>query len=168
MTYSLAVILMETSQSLSLFIPIIFTIVISNQVGAYFTRSLYQRACRGKQMPILIDKVPRPCKKIIAEDLMAKNLVTLNCVETIPNIEEAITKTNHHGFPVLNSRGKCIGVIPRNFIIVLLKNNWFYQANKVQRTTVSSMRNTNNVVLSKINQDLFRKYQVQREQTLAR
>lgn len=48
MTYSLAVILMETSQSLSLFIPIIFTIIVSNQVGALFTRSLYQRACRGK------------------------------------------------------------------------------------------------------------------------
>lgn len=41
MTYSLAVIMMETSQSLSLFIPIIFTTVVSNQVGALFTRSLY-------------------------------------------------------------------------------------------------------------------------------
>jgi H+/Cl- antiporter ClcA len=48
MTYSLAVIMMETSQSLSLFIPIIFTIIVSNQIGALFTRSLYQRACRGK------------------------------------------------------------------------------------------------------------------------
>lgn len=48
MTYSLAVIMMETSQSISIFIPIIFTIVVSNQVGYAFTRSLYQRACRGK------------------------------------------------------------------------------------------------------------------------
>jgi predicted transcriptional regulator len=78
-------------------------------------------------MPILIDKVPRPCKKIIAEDVMAKELVTLNCVETLPNIEKAITETNHHGFPVLNSKGKCIGIIPRNYIVVLLKMNWFYQ-----------------------------------------
>jgi hypothetical protein len=126
MTYSLAVILMETSQSLSLFIPIIFTIVVSNQVGALFTRSLYQRACRGKQMPILIDKVPRPCRKIIAEDMMASEIVTLNCVETIEKIKEAIMDTSHHGFPVLNSNKECIGVIPRNFIVVLLSKQWWY------------------------------------------
>jgi H+/Cl- antiporter ClcA len=41
MTYSLGVILMETSQDLSLFVPIIFTIIISNQTGYKFTRSLY-------------------------------------------------------------------------------------------------------------------------------
>jgi predicted transcriptional regulator len=78
-------------------------------------------------MPILIDKVPKPCKRIIAEDVMARNVVTLNCVETIANIEEAITKTNHHGFPVLNTKGDCIGLIPRNYIIVLITKNWFYQ-----------------------------------------
>lgn len=64
MTYSLAVIMMETSQSISIFVPIIFTIIVSNQVGYIFTRSLYQRSCRGKQMPILIDKIPAPCKQI--------------------------------------------------------------------------------------------------------
>lgn len=77
-------------------------------------------------MPILIDKVPRPCRRIIAEDVMASEVVTLNCVESVTNIEEAITKTNHHAFPVLNSRGECIGLIPRNYIIVLLLKDWFY------------------------------------------
>ena len=77
-------------------------------------------------MPILIDKVPRPCKKIIAEDLMARDLVTLKCVDTLENIEKALNNGNHHGFPVLNSRGDYIGLIPKNFIIVLLQKNWFY------------------------------------------
>lgn len=126
MTYSLAVILMETSQSLSLFIPIIFTIIVSNQVGALFTRSLYQRACRGKQMPILIDKVPKPCKKIIAEDVMARDVMTLGCVDTVTNIEEVLLKSNHHAFPVLNTLGECIGLIPRNYIITLIMKDWFY------------------------------------------
>jgi len=48
MTYSLAVILMETGQVLNLFVPIVFSIMISNQVGYIFTRSLYERAIRGK------------------------------------------------------------------------------------------------------------------------
>jgi len=77
MTYSLAVIVMETSQVMNLFVPIVFTIMISNQVGYVYTRSLYERAVRGKQMPILIDKVPTPCKYIIAEDFMQKKVITV-------------------------------------------------------------------------------------------
>lgn len=80
-------------------------------------------------MPILLDKVPRPCKKIIAEDLMARELVTIKCVETLENIEKALTNENHHGFPVINSRGDCIGMIPKNYIIVLLQKSWFYDNN---------------------------------------
>ena len=53
MTYSLAVIVMETSQAINIFIPIIFTIAVANWVGSFFTRGLYDRACRAKQMPLL-------------------------------------------------------------------------------------------------------------------
>ena len=48
MTYSLGVILMETAQTMNLFVPIIFTIIIANHVGYLFTRSLYDRGIRGK------------------------------------------------------------------------------------------------------------------------
>lgn len=48
MTYSLTVIVMETSQVMFLFVPLLVTISVSNSVGYYFTRSLYERACRGK------------------------------------------------------------------------------------------------------------------------
>lgn len=41
MTYSLGVILMETTQDLSLFVPLLLTIIIANQIGYLFTRSLY-------------------------------------------------------------------------------------------------------------------------------
>lgn len=48
MTYSLAVILMETSQDIEIFTPMIISIAVSNQTGYFFTRSLYERATRGK------------------------------------------------------------------------------------------------------------------------
>lgn len=48
MTYSLAVIVMETSQAINIFVPIIFCISIANFVGSFFTRGLYDRAVRGK------------------------------------------------------------------------------------------------------------------------
>ena len=91
MTYSLAVILMETSRDLSLFVPIIFTILISNQVGYRFTRSLYQRATRTKQMPILSDKIPAPCKFLKAGDLMQSDITSLKMIDTVQNIVKTMS-----------------------------------------------------------------------------
>lgn len=111
MTYSLAVIVMETSQAINIFIPIIFTISISNFVGSLFTRGLYDRAVRGKQMPILKNKVPEANKYIRAEKMMSSKVVSLRTVESVKKIYEAL-KTTHHGFPVLNYRGQVVGLMP--------------------------------------------------------
>lgn len=80
MTYSLAVIIMETSNDIQIFLPVMITIGISNWVGYQFTRSLYERALRGKQMPIIRDQVPAPCRNIHAENIMNKDVVTLQNV----------------------------------------------------------------------------------------
>ena len=48
MTYSLAVITMETAQSINIFIPILITIAVANFIGSFFTRGLYDRAVRAK------------------------------------------------------------------------------------------------------------------------
>jgi H+/Cl- antiporter ClcA len=48
MTYSLAVIIMETSNDIQIFLPIMITITVSNYTAYFFTRSLYERAIRGK------------------------------------------------------------------------------------------------------------------------
>ena len=67
MTYSLAVILMETSQSIEIFVPMVLCIAVSNYTGYFFTRSLYERATRGKQMPIILEDVPSQNHGVIAE-----------------------------------------------------------------------------------------------------
>ena len=48
MKYSLAIIVMETSQNIDVFIPIVLVVAIANLVGDQFTRGLYDRAVRGK------------------------------------------------------------------------------------------------------------------------
>lgn len=48
LTYSLAVIMLETTQSINLFLPIIFTILTSYSLGRVFNRSLYDYAMRAK------------------------------------------------------------------------------------------------------------------------
>jgi len=128
MTYSLAVIIMETSNDIQIFLPVMITIGISNWTGYLFTRSLYERALRGKQMPVIKDFIPPPCRSILAENMMCKNLVSLQNVCNLEDIGKAIA-TNHHAYPVLNSKGNFVGIIPRNFLLVLVQNRHFYGSN---------------------------------------
>lgn len=48
MTYSILTITMETCQSVSIFMPLVLAVGTSNVIGDLFTRSLYERAVRGK------------------------------------------------------------------------------------------------------------------------
>lgn len=48
LTYSLAVIMLETTQSINLFLPILISIMVSHAVARLFTRSLYDYALRAK------------------------------------------------------------------------------------------------------------------------
>lgn len=43
--------------------------------------------------------------------------------------------STHHAFPILNSQGMMIGLMPRNHIIVLLKNRGFYLIDKIIDST---------------------------------
>ena len=48
LTYSLAVIMMETTQGINLFLPILLSIMIAHGVARLFNRSLYEYSIRGK------------------------------------------------------------------------------------------------------------------------
>ena len=48
LTYSLCVIMLETTQSINFFIPIMISVLVSVLVGDSFNRSIYERALRGK------------------------------------------------------------------------------------------------------------------------
>lgn len=130
MTYSLAILIMETSQDIEIFTPMIISIAIANQVGYLFTRSLYERATRTKQMPILKDTIPPPCEVIIAAQIMSRDVVTVQNVESVQNILKACKKS-HHAFPVLNSRGNVVGLIPKNYVLILLEARAFYREDGV-------------------------------------
>ena len=58
LTYSLAVIMLETTQSINLFIPMIFATIVSLSVSRHFSRSLYDIALRHKNIPLLREQVP--------------------------------------------------------------------------------------------------------------
>jgi predicted transcriptional regulator len=76
-------------------------------------------------MPILKKSVPAVNRMIRAENIMSKKVVSLRSVETVKNIYAAL-KSSHHGFPVTNINGQVIGLISKNFLVVLIANRVYY------------------------------------------
>jgi H+/Cl- antiporter ClcA len=70
LTYSLAVIMMETTQAVNLFLPILIGIMVAHGVARLFNRSLYEYGIRAKQMPLLRNHVPKENKNIRVRDLI--------------------------------------------------------------------------------------------------
>jgi len=63
---------------------------------------------------------------------MAQDVISLQVVDTVENIRDAI-RTSHHAFPILNNQGKMVGIIPRNFVLVILANEGFYNIYPMER-----------------------------------
>lgn len=78
LSFSLAIIMLETTENINLFLPIIFALFISFAVGRMFTDSYYAIVCESKSLPLLIETVPRQNEHLVAEQIMSKDVVTLN------------------------------------------------------------------------------------------
>ena len=84
LTYSLVVIMLETTSSINIFLPMMIGIMTARAVGNLFCGSLYDRALRAKQMPFLRAKCPKTTKYLKASAIMARNPIML---PTIANME---------------------------------------------------------------------------------
>jgi CBS-domain-containing membrane protein len=79
-------------------------------------------------MPIISDKIPTPCRNLRAGDIMSDTIVCFKMVDSVENIKEVLLSNNHHAYPLVNSSRRLVGLIPRNYIIVIIKNKgWFNQ-----------------------------------------
>ena len=83
LSFSLAVIMLETTENVGLFLPIIFALFVSFGVGRIFNRSLYVGSVRFKNIPFLIENVPACNAKYTAEQLMTPEPYTLPMVASV-------------------------------------------------------------------------------------
>ena len=67
LSFSLAVIMLETTENVNLFLPIIFALFVSFAVGGIFNKSMYAGAVRSKAFPFLNEKVPM-CNELITAE----------------------------------------------------------------------------------------------------
>lgn len=128
MTYSLAVIMLETTQSVNLFLPIILTVAVSLFVSKQFNRGLYDYAIRGKQLPFLREKIPVHARHLHAWEIMTKDPVIVEGIASVSRIAEIIKDDKYNMFPVLNMAGNIFGLIPKNFLVILVEHHNWYRA----------------------------------------
>ena len=126
MSFSLAVIMLETTENVNLFLPIIFALFISFTVGRIFNRSLYAASLVSKSVPFLVETVPAFNRNLRAEAIMSRPVISLAKKCKVSDIADALRDSNHNGFPVVenNSSGdqRLAGLISRRTLMVVLKN----------------------------------------------
>jgi H+/Cl- antiporter ClcA len=59
MTFSLAVIMLETTSNVNLFVPMILALFISYGTGSLFNKSIYTGTLRSKNIPVLDQRIPK-------------------------------------------------------------------------------------------------------------
>ena len=69
--------MLETTQNVNLFLPIIFALFTSFGVGRIFNRSLYIGIVRFKNIPFITENIPACNKRVTAEVMMTQPVYTL-------------------------------------------------------------------------------------------
>jgi hypothetical protein len=115
----------ETTDSINLFVPMMIAILVSRAVSGIFTTSLYDRALRTKQMPVLKEMIPEATNHVKVKFLMQKEIKTIHSVASMKEIRESLA-TSHGAWPVLNIAGNLCGVMPRSILHKLVTQKAFY------------------------------------------
>ena len=128
MTYSLAVIMLETTSSVELFLPIIFTLFASYGTGALLiNKSIYLSALRTKNIPLLSKDIPKENSFLRASVVMQTPPRCLHFLAKVKDVYYQLENTTFNGFPVVNTNNICIGLIERDVLITLIeKSAWYY------------------------------------------
>ena len=135
LTFSLLVIMLETTSSINIFLPMTFSIFTARIVGNFFTNSLYDRALRAKNIPFLRSEAPDNTRNLPAHIVMAKNVVTLPSIANMEACKKAL-QTSHNAFPVINTAGKLVGLIPKSIVVKLIQRKAFYDKDSTDRSNL--------------------------------
>jgi len=140
MTYSLAVIMLETTSSVELFLPIIFTLFVSYGGGSLLiNKSIYLSALRTKNIPLLTKKIPKQNRHLKTENLMASPVRFFHFIVKVRDVFYQLANTSFNGFPVVNSYGRVVGIAERDVLITLIQHKaWYYPHLNRQTTNFGS------------------------------
>ena len=80
-------------------------------------------------MPVLRNHAPKQTQYLHAKDFMTPDPIFVEGISSVRRLSEVIN-TPFNTFPVLNMAGNVMGMIPKNFIIVLIERLHWYELKK--------------------------------------
>lgn len=131
MTISITVLVMETTGSMQLIIPLMLVIFFAKAVGDKFSLGIYDTHIKIRGAPFLIghEQTGPALDKLRVSEVMADDLVTLEPTPKVADIVAALTETSHGAFPVAaagpaapGAPFELHGTITRGALLKLLQN----------------------------------------------
>jgi chloride channel 7 len=120
---SLVVIMVEGTNGQAFVFVIIVAVVVSNAVGNWLAHGIYHSELqRSKTVAYLPREPSSSLAGKTAADIMAAPVAFLPEVAPLDVAKSLLEHTTHNGFPVVDDRGKLIGLILRSQIEVLLEH----------------------------------------------
>jgi len=126
-TVSLCVIIMEGTGQIKFLIPIVITTVCARTVGDFFNHGIYELGMEMKNLPYLEHHVHKHWDLERIGNFMSKPVVTLKTFSTVKEIADVLQETTHHGFPVVDERGKYVGMVRRDQLAALIECGVFLE-----------------------------------------
>jgi CBS domain-containing protein len=133
MTFALAVIMLETTASVDLFIPIVLTLFVSYGFGYIsIKKSVYTSAMRTKNIPLLQRSPPKKNRNMTAFNLMNANAITFNFITRVKEVYRMLENTDHSAFPVMNNMERPVGLIERDALVAMIQNKcWYFRESRL-------------------------------------
>lgn len=114
-SFSLTVLMMETTVNVNLFLPTLITVVAALQGGEMLTRSLYVDAIKNKNIPFLVETCPPKNRVFRAKDIMSQPVIYVHEKENVAAIYSLLKRYRHNGFPVIEKNTHQVrGMITRS------------------------------------------------------
>lgn len=139
MTVSLCVILLELTNNLLMLPLLMLVLLISKTVADFFNKGVYDQIVKMKGLPFMEAHAEPYMRQLIAGGVASGPLITLSGIEKVENVMQALTMTNHNGFPVVDEppfsdSSELCGLVLRSHLLVLLKGKKFTK----QRVSIRS------------------------------
>ena len=74
---------------------------------------------------------------------MKKDVVTLSTISNMESCKKAL-QSPHNAFPVVNTAGRLVGLMPKNIVVAILEKKHFYDKESIDRSQMIDQTNVIN------------------------
>lgn len=122
-TISMTIIMLETTGNMTYLLPLMLTFICARYAGNAMSTGLYNIQIYIKDIPYIRDTLKSLglLNYVAVSEVMARPVVTLRLSEKVDVIYNILKEKTHNGFPVVDSRGRFVGLILRKTLCSLLE-----------------------------------------------